>query len=61
METKKIIYTAYCETTDTTIIFEDVQNIETGDILSTEVKGFYFGEPKDEANKQYYGKLKAEF
>ena len=60
-ETKKNIFTVYCESTDMTIIFEEVEVILTGDIISTEGKGFYYGEPDEDATKGFYGRLKAEY
>lgn len=53
------IYTFYSNDSDLTFIMEDTYK---GDMLvSTEVKGFYFGEPKDKYTKEYYGELKADF
>lgn len=56
----KTIYTAYVPETDMTFILEDILRID-GEVASTEVKGFYFGEPNDEATKEFYGKIKAVF
>ena len=53
------IYTTYAHDTDITFIMEDVWNGE--ELVSTEVKGFYFGEPSEENTKTFYGGLKAEF
>lgn len=53
------IYEAYSESNDITFIMEDTFNGE--DLMSTECKGFYFGEPDSDATKKFYGKLKAEF
>lgn len=53
------IYTIYSKESDITFIMEDIYISET--LISTEVKGFYFGEPKDEYTKEYYGELKADF
>ena len=53
------IYTTYAQDTDITFIMEDVWNGQ--ELVSTEVKGFYFGEPCEENTKEFYGGLKAEF
>ena len=55
---KKEIYTSYSKETSVTMIFEDVFD-DNGNLVSTEVKGFYFGYPNEEDNKEFYGKLKA--
>ena len=34
---------------------------KNGEIVSTEVKGFYYGEPDEKATKDFYGKRKAKF
>lgn len=47
-----MIYTVYAKEDDMTFIMEDTDSTIT-------VKGFYFGEPDDEATKQYIGKLTA--
>lgn len=54
-QTFEVYSTAY----DITTIFEDTFLGEH--LISTEVVGFYFGEPNEEATKQFYGKRKAEF
>ena len=56
----KMIYTTYAEDTDTTFIMEDVCDND-GDLISTEVKGFYYGKPNEEDTKLFYGDLKAIF
>lgn len=43
-------YTIYSESSDMTFILEDVID-DGGDIISTEVLGFHFGEPDDESLK----------
>lgn len=58
MEEKKI-YTCQARNDDITFIMEDTY--KDGEIVSTEVKGFYYGEPDEEATKQFYGDLKATF
>lgn len=52
------IYTVYSKESDLTFIMEDTYNND--DLVSTEVKGFYYGEPKDKFTKEYYGELKAD-
>ena len=56
---RKEIYTTYAEDTDITFIMEDIWKDD--ELISTEVKGFYYGRPDEEATKEFYGKLKAEF
>lgn len=56
MKTK--IYTLYSNEGDMTFIMEDTY--KGNQLVSTEVKGFYYGEPKDEYTKEYYGELKAD-
>ena len=53
----KTIYETYSPDTDMTFILEDT--FKDDDLISTEVKGFYFGKPNDEYTKQFYGKMKA--
>lgn len=57
---KKEIYGVYSNEADMTFILEDVYD-DDGEILSTECVGFYHGEPNDEDNAYFTGKLKAEF
>ena len=52
------IYTVYAESDDMTFIMEKSKTND--DELVVEVKGFYYGEPNDQATKEYYGNLKAE-
>ena len=59
-EEYKKIYTAFDGGLDMTFIIEDTINTD-GKVASTEVIGFYFGNPDDECTKIYAGKLKAEF
>lgn len=56
---RKEIYTCYAPSADMTFIMEDTYKGEN--CISTEVKGFYFGKPDNEATKQFYGDLKAEY
>ena len=59
------IYTVYSQESDMTFIMKDTEafNYELGvyELASTEVIGFYFGEPDEETTEKYIGKLKAEF
>lgn len=48
------IRTAYAEADDMTFIIKETET-------STEVIGFYWGEPDEEATKKFIGKLKAEY
>lgn len=54
------VYGVYSSEFDMTTIFEDI-SLENGDSISTELKGFYYGEPCDEDNMKYYGKLKIDW
>ena len=56
MENKEI-YTCYDPLADITFIMEDVS--KDGKWVSTEVKGFYYGEPQDEMTEHFYNNLKA--
>lgn len=56
----KEIYTTYSEDVGITVILEDTKN-DNGDTVSTEIKGFYHGQPNEHDTKEYYGKLKAEY
>ncbi len=53
------IYTVYSENGDMTFIMRDIY--VNGEPKSTEVIGFYFGEPTEENTTLYTGSLKAEF
>lgn len=55
------VFTVYSERDDMTFIMEEVIETSTGDTLSTEVKGFYFGEPTEIGTKHFNGKLKATY
>ena len=60
MNEKKEIYAVYSREGDMTFIMEDTYN-ESGEPLSTECVGFYYGEPDDESTAYFIGKLKAEY
>lgn len=53
------IYTVYSEEADMTFIMKDMCEEEA--VVSTEVIGFYYGEPDEEATETNCGCLKAEF
>ena len=59
MQTK--IYTIYSEEANMTFIMEDTYDTDQELLISTEVKGFYYGDPDDEATKIFYGEVKTEF
>lgn len=61
MDIKKEIEICYAQEEDITFILENTYNLTENILLSTEVVGFYFGEPDIENNIKYRGKLKAEF
>ena len=54
------VYTEYSASGDMTFIMVD-RFKENGDVESTAVAGFYFGEPNEADTMAYIGKLKAEF
>jgi hypothetical protein len=54
-----VIYTTYSTETDMTFILLDT--LKDNKVISTEVKGFYFGGEDSSKTKEYYGKLKADF
>ena len=56
---KREVYTVYSVDSDLTFIMEDTYKGD--DLISTEVKGFYFGKPKEKFTKEYYGEIKADF
>jgi hypothetical protein len=61
-EVIKTVWTVYSQEGDMTIIFEDVVLASDEDVvISTEQKGFYFGEPIEELTNLYYGKTKIDF
>lgn len=55
----KEVYTCYSPEGDITFIMEDTY--KNNEIISTEVKGFYYGETDEKANEVFYGKTKAKF
>jgi hypothetical protein len=56
---RKEIYSVFSQEADMTFIMEDVWDGD--DVISTEVKGFYYGMPNEEFNKSFYNDLKAEY
>ncbi len=54
------IVAAYSAEADMTFILKEVTSAD-GAPISTEVIGFYYGDPNDELTKEYVGKLKAEY
>lgn len=57
---KKELYSVYAHAADITFVMEDTTD-ESGEFISTECVGFYYGEPTEEDTKFFKGKLKAEF
>ena len=57
---KAKVYTEYSASGDMTFIMIDKFK-ENGDVESTEVVGFYFGEPNADDTLRFIGKLKAEY
>lgn len=58
---KKVVYGCYSSEADATFIMSDVIEKKTNRCISTEVTGFYYGEPDFEYTEKYQGTLKAEF
>lgn len=58
---KKVVYGCYSSEADATFIMTDIIEKETGSCISTEVTGFYYGEPDFEYTEKYNGKLKFTF
>lgn len=57
---RKSVYGIYAPDHDITFVMEEYLT-DDGEFVSTEVKGFYFGEPTEIDNETFYGDLKAEF
>ena len=55
-----MIYPVYSSTHDITFIMEDLCD-DSGNVVSTEVIGFYYGEPDEQATELFRGSLKARF
>ena len=55
------VYEIYSKDHNITFIMEDIYDEEYEYLLSTSVKGFYYGEPDEELTAKYYGDLKADF
>lgn len=54
------IYGIYQQNYDITFVMEE-KFTNDNEPVSLEVKGFYYGEPDEELNKEYYGKTKCRF
>lgn len=54
------IQTAYSKEADMTFILKETTSAD-GDPISTEVVGFYYGEPNEWDTRNYLGHLKAEY
>lgn len=57
---KKELYSVYAQSADMTFIMEETTD-KNGNYISTEVVGFYYGEPTEEDTQFFKGKRKAEF
>lgn len=55
------IFTVYSKEADMTTIFKDTVRCSNGSMVSTEVVGFYFGEPNEEDTEQFIDSLKATY
>jgi hypothetical protein len=53
------IYEIYSKESDITFILEDT--FLNGELLTTELKGFYYGEPTKFDTQVFYGQLKADY
>lgn len=58
---KKVVHGCYSSESDITFIMSDIIEKETDSCISTEVTGFYFGEPVFEYTEKYQNARKAEF
>ena len=58
---KKVVHGCYSAEADATFIMTDIIEKETGSCISTEVTGFYYGEPELEYTEKYQNTRKAEF
>lgn len=56
---KKII-SGYIPTMDITVIFEDTYN-SNDDLIKQELKGFYYGQPNERYDNEFYNDLVATF
>lgn len=56
---KKEVYGIYAPDHDITFVMEECFT-DDGELVSLEVKGFYYGEPTEHYNKIFYGDLKAD-
>lgn len=53
------IVTTYAPDTDMTFILRET--LQGEEFVSTEVVGFYYGEPREDLTNKYIGKVKAEY
>lgn len=58
---KKVVYGCYSSEADATFIMSDIIEKKTNRCISTEVTGFYYGEPEFEYTEKYQNTRKAEF
>ena len=54
------IQTAYSKEADMTFILKETTSMD-GDPISTEVVGFYYGEPNERDTRNHLGHIKAEY
>lgn len=57
---KKELYGVYAPSWDMTFVMEDTTNSK-GELISSECVGWYHGEPDEESNRHFKGKLKAKY
>ena len=58
---KKVVHGCYSAESDITFIMSDIIEKATNICISTEVTGFYFGEPEFEYTEKYQNTRKAKF
>lgn len=56
---EKKLESCYCPSYDITFIMEETY--KDGEIISSEVKGFYYGEPDEESTEYFNGKRKCKY
>ena len=55
------LYPVYCEHEDLTFVMREEYDTCTGEVITLEVTGFYYGEPNPVDTKEFNGKRKATF
>jgi hypothetical protein len=55
------LYPVYCEHEDLTFVMREEYDSCTGEVVTLEVTGFYYGRPDSSSTKEFNGKRKATF